>query len=101
MNAGVGIAAEPLIVVHSIAFYGDQASASVGRGDLHFDFFAGLETLAFEVERELGVSFQIAGQIARSGDCVANLAVDESFACLLYTSPSPRDGLLSRMPSSA
>ena len=24
-----------------------------------------------------------------------------SFSCLLYTSPSPRDGLLSRMPSSA
>ena len=24
-----------------------------------------------------------------------------SMACLLYTSPSPRDGLLSRMPSSA
>ena len=24
-----------------------------------------------------------------------------SYACLLYTSPSPRDGLLSRMPSSA
>ena len=23
------------------------------------------------------------------------------FLCLLYTSPSPRDGLLSRMPSSA
>ena len=23
------------------------------------------------------------------------------FTCLLYTSPSPRDGLLSRMPSSA
>ena len=26
---------------------------------------------------------------------------DESSTCLLYTSPSPRDGLLSRMPSSA
>ena len=25
----------------------------------------------------------------------------ESMICLLYTSPSPRDGLLSRMPSSA
>ena len=25
----------------------------------------------------------------------------QSFGCLLYTSPSPRDGLLSRMPSSA
>ena len=27
--------------------------------------------------------------------------VDNSIDCLLYTSPSPRDGLLSRMPSSA
>ena len=25
----------------------------------------------------------------------------ENIGCLLYTSPSPRDGLLSRMPSSA
>ena len=25
----------------------------------------------------------------------------DSILCLLYTSPSPRDGLLSRMPSSA
>ena len=25
----------------------------------------------------------------------------DAMACLLYTSPSPRDGLLSRMPSSA
>ena len=27
--------------------------------------------------------------------------IDLSTTCLLYTSPSPRDGLLSRMPSSA
>ena len=26
---------------------------------------------------------------------------DDANSCLLYTSPSPRDGLLSRMPSSA
>ena len=26
---------------------------------------------------------------------------DKQYFCLLYTSPSPRDGLLSRMPSSA
>ena len=26
---------------------------------------------------------------------------DGVYSCLLYTSPSPRDGLLSRMPSSA
>ena len=28
-------------------------------------------------------------------------ALRKSLGCLLYTSPSPRDGLLSRMPSSA
>ena len=27
--------------------------------------------------------------------------LEEANICLLYTSPSPRDGLLSRMPSSA
>ena len=30
-----------------------------------------------------------------------NLGDDSLPTCLLYTSPSPRDGLLSRMPSSA
>ena len=30
-----------------------------------------------------------------------NIQVDITEPCLLYTSPSPRDGLLSRMPSSA
>ena len=41
-------------------------------------------------------------------DWIVEKAIDESGkkitdidACLLYTSPSPRDGLLSRMPSSA
>ena len=32
---------------------------------------------------------------------VASSVCSPSRACLLYTSPSPRDGLLSRMPSSA
>ena len=27
--------------------------------------------------------------------------IGQALGCLLYTSPSPRDGLLSRMPSSA
>ena len=30
-----------------------------------------------------------------------NSSIAEKYGCLLYTSPSPRDGLLSRMPSSA
>ena len=35
----------------------------------------------------------------RSGS--ATSLAERSYSCLLYTSPSPRDGLLSRMPSSA
>ena len=34
------------------------------------------------------------------GTDVRNILM-EPYDCLLYTSPSPRDGLLSRMPSSA
>ena len=34
-------------------------------------------------------------------DCFNIVAVEDFNICLLYTSPSPRDGLLSRMPSSA
>ena len=32
---------------------------------------------------------------------IDDLGADSLDTCLLYTSPSPRDGLLSRMPSSA
>ena len=32
---------------------------------------------------------------------VSDLSSELATVCLLYTSPSPRDGLLSRMPSSA
>ena len=34
-------------------------------------------------------------------DQIIGFALDDIKPCLLYTSPSPRDGLLSRMPSSA
>ena len=39
--------------------------------------------------------------VARPLDCACALLLSQSCTCLLYTSPSPRDGLLSRMPSSA
>ena len=42
-----------------------------------------------------GAAYDAAGQWT-DADVEARLT-----ACLLYTSPSPRDGLLSRMPSSA
>ena len=37
--------------------------------------------------------------VGKSGIVARKIAA--TFSCLLYTSPSPRDGLLSRMPSSA
>ena len=37
----------------------------------------------------------------KSNLVVANLVTKLSHNCLLYTSPSPRDATLSRMPSSA
>ena len=36
-----------------------------------------------------------------NGDTLVVCKLDRFCRCLLYTSPSPRDGLLSRMPSSA
>ena len=43
-----------------------------------------------------------AKKIYDSGDRTYSLSKERFFnICLLYTSPSPRDGLLSRMPSSA
>ena len=39
--------------------------------------------------------------VAQTADAELRAAVRLAEACLLYTSPSPRDGLLSRMPSSA
>ena len=41
------------------------------------------------------------GEPAPTAEPVEKGVIEEYGACLLYTSPSPRDGLLSRMPSSA
>ena len=39
--------------------------------------------------------------VARAKAARKKARAERAEACLLYTSPSPRDGLLSRMPSSA
>ena len=41
------------------------------------------------------------GDFKKISDLEGNNNLTRSNDCLLYTSPSPRDGLLSRMPSSA
>ena len=39
--------------------------------------------------------------LGKNIECLAAAQAITELTCLLYTSPSPRDGLLSRMPSSA
>src|SRR5680860_406288 len=40
-------------------------------------------------------------EVAKKSNKVESKNIEALYSCLLYTSPSPRDGLLSRMPSSA
>ena len=42
-----------------------------------------------------------ARKISLGAEALVPTENDKPTVCLLYTSPSPRDGLLSRMPSSA
>ena len=51
--------------------------------------------------REIQESFPERGRPAYTTIQTIVYRLEEKQACLLYTSPSPRDGLLSRMPSSA
>ena len=48
-----------------------------------------------------GISLEDLAQLKTQNTFETHLDIAKSMACLLYTSPSPRDGLLSRMPSSA
>ena len=45
--------------------------------------------------------FKVNSEVAKIIEVPFSKLIDETSICLLYTSPSPRDGLLSRMPSSA
>mgnify|MGYP003309802591 CR=1 FL=1 len=79
-------------------------SESVGLGDMEIDGtdIYWLETRPSEGGRYVVVRKTSDGLISDviPGGFSSRTTVHE-YGCLLYTSPSPRDGLLSRMPSSA
>ena len=53
-----------------------------------------------EAEKALGIKINL--ETVNGNDLQPRVTASvQSGSCLLYTSPSPRDGLLSRMPSSA
>src|SRR5664279_2103216 len=76
-----------------LRFAQDDASEGASLAGLH----GGLPLLD-EVEA-LGL-VEVGEQVGAHGDRLGRVA-EQFGVCLLYTSPSPRDGLLSRMPSSA
>ena len=64
------------------------------------------EKLGFtDIDGREVVSLRIDGGIDLDDEIIFDEALADinqnNYRCLLYTSPSPRDGLLSRMPSSA
>ena len=74
----------------------DDVSLSINKGEvlaLVGESGSGKSTLGKALVRLLKPTH---GNIVYGGSDIGSLD-----ACLLYTSPSPRDGLLSRMPSSA
>ena len=67
-----------------------------GTKEYHATVRLGVETDTYDVDGEV-----IEERDASAIDLEAIRLALKPFVCLLYTSPSPRDGLLSRMPSSA
>ena len=62
------------------------------------ELFADLDDIALDLIAAASMPREL-----RRGDVVfaEGAQPEHLYVCLLYTSPSPRDGLLSRMPSSA
>ena len=71
---------------------------SIQKKHKNYEIDASQELLALGIAN-IGASFFQA--FPTMGGFARSAVNDQSGACLLYTSPSPRDGLLSRMPSSA
>ena len=81
----------------------DPLTATVLGGKAAFSIFGGLAKSAAQKTEAKQLELQAQQQGIRASQIAHSTReqLNESLGCLLYTSPSPRDGLLSRMPSSA
>ena len=75
--------------------------ANTTSGTATFDKTFSIEEIIEDAFERIGLN-SVAGYQLKSAKRSLNILFQEwGNSCLLYTSPSPRDGLLSRMPSSA
>ena len=76
-------------------------TGSQGLGSIYYSNFASLMTVGAGGELEYALGPTPTSYHHYSSVGAPSVPVVANDSCLLYTSPSPRDGLLSRMPSSA
>ena len=76
----------------------EQANANEGADEIVFA--SGLSGV-IELDSDLGILPGITDDLIITGNGRSDTVIDGLDACLLYTSPSPRDRQKSRMPSSA
>ena len=60
-----------------------------------------IDTTSKRASRAAGYSWGVAEEIGKNIRLLELFGLEGIKTCLLYTSPSPRDATLSRMPSSA
>ena len=85
--------------ISSTAFSGTGAVTASGSGGISITSTAGDSAITTNLTTNTSSSAPIV--VRASGNITVSASKALTTACLLYTSPSPRDGLLSRMPSSA
>ena len=82
----------PFLLLDRILSYDSDSLVAIKSVSINEPFFQG-----HFPDRPIMPGVLIVEAMAQAASCLVVLEND----CLLYTSPSPRDGLLSRMPSSA
>ena len=84
-----------IVVLDKTPFYAESGGQVGDVGSISFD---GNELNVIDVQKQSEMIVHICKGGVSSWNKASNV---QCVVCLLYTSPSPRDGLLSRMPSSA
>ena len=110
-GAGIGGVLEPLqanpVIIEDNCFIGARSEVAegviVGEGSvLSMGVFIGASTKIYNREtKEVYMGKVPPYSVVVPGSLPSSKGDASLYCCLLYTSPSPRDGLLSRMPSSA